>query len=830
MVDESPTAASGALPSHARVVIIGGGVAGCSVAYHLTKLGWRDVVLLEKSQLTAGTTWHAAGLVVTGTFTTETTVNMAKYSRDLYKRLGEETGQDTGFRPVGYLQIAINNERIDKLRRVSDFVRGFGIDVEEISPSEVKRMWPLFEANDVMAGFYTADDGRANPVDVTMSLAKGARMGGAQIFEGVTVTGVSQKDGRVTGVDTDRGSIQAEYVVNCGGMWARELGKMAGVNVPLHASEHYYLITEPMEGIHRDLPIVEDPDLYSYFREEAGGKLMIGLFEPVAGPWGMKGIPKNFSFGELEPDWDRMTPYLEIAMNRIPACKEVGIQQFFCGPESFTPDMGPLVGEAPELKNFFVAAGFNSLGIIFGGGAGNILAQWMVDGLPPDDVREIDIDRMVPFQNTPKYLHDRTVEMVGWQYISWPGLAPSTARNVRKSPMHDRLAAAGAYFGTSAGWEFPNWFAPEGVKPETKYTWGRPDWFDYSAAEHQATREGVTMMDLTHMSKFIVQGRDAEKALNRICANNVSVPVGEIIYTQWLNERGLIEADLTVTRVAEDRFWVIAGDVIHTHVETWLKRNIPPEAHVFVTDVTSGYVILNIQGPKSRDLLSRLTDADVSNEAFPYRTMQEIDIGYAKVQAFRLTYVGELGWELYVPTEFTLHVFDQIVEVGKEVGLRQAGLNALETLRLEKAYRDYGHDIDNMDTPLEAGLGFAVKFDKPGGFIGQEALLKQKEEGLKVRLAQFLLEDPEPMLHAEEPIYRDGVRVGYIKAGGYGHTLGGSVGLGPIENIGSDGSPQVVTPDFVKSGSYQIEVSGTRYPARVSLRPMFDPKGTKIRS
>ena len=551
---------------------------------------------------------------------------------------------------------------------------------------------------------------------------------------------------------------------------------------------------------------------------------MVGMFEPVAGPWGMDGIPKDFSFGELEPDYERLTLYFEAAMERIPAAKDAGIHQFFCGPESFTPDMSPLMGEAPELKNFFVAAGFNSLGIIFAGGAGQIIAQWMVDGLPPDDIRAVDIDRMLPFQGNPKYLHDRTVEMIGWQYISWPGLAPHTARNARKAPMHDRLAEAGACFGTSGGWEFPIWFAPEGVEPKVSYSWGRTKSFAYTAAEHKATREGVVLMDLTHMSKFLVQGRDAEKVLNRICANNVSVPSGECVYTQWLNERGRIEADLTVTRLAEDRYFVIAGDVIHTHVETWLNRNTPADAHVCVSDLTSAYAILNIQGPKSRELLGALTSADVSNEAFPYRSMQEIDIGYARVMALRLTYVGELGWELYVPTEFTLHVFDRLVEAGADVGLRHAGLNALETLRLEKAYRDYCHDIDNLDTPIEAGLRFAVDFDKPGGFIGKEALLKQREEGVQVRLVQFLLEDPEPLLHAEEPIYRDGVRVGYIKAGGYGHTLGGAVGLGPVEN--KDG----VTPDFVKSGSYEIEVSGTRYPARASLRPMYDPKGERIRS
>jgi len=781
-------------------------------------------VVLERSKLTSGTTWHAAGLVVTGTFSSELTVNMSKYSRDLYKRLGDETGQDTGFRDVGYLQIASNTERADKLRRVADFCRGFDIEVEEIDVAEVKKMWPLFETDDILCGFYTPDDGRANPVDVTISLAKGARMGGARIFEDTRVTAIHRKNGRVTGVATERGDIAAEYVVNCGGMWARELGKMAGVNVPLHAAEHYYLITEDMEGIHRDLPIVEDPDLYTYFREEGGG-LMLGMFEPIAGPWGMKGIPKDFSFGELEPDWDRLMPYIETAMNRIPAARDVGVRQLFCGPESFTPDMGTHMGEAPELQNFYVAAGFNSLGILFGGGAGQILAQWIVDGLPPVDICEVNIDRMHPFQNTSKYLHDRTVEMIGWQYISWPNLEPETARNARKSAIHDRLADAGAYFGTSGGWEFPNWFAPEGVEPTLEYSWGRQNWAPYSAAEHKATREGVVLMDLTHMSKFLVQGRDAEKVLNRICANNVAVPVGKIVYTQWLNERGRIEADLTVTRLAEDQYLIIAGDLLHMHALTWLRRNIPEEAHAFVTDVTSAYNILNIQGPASRELLGMLTDTDLSTDAFPYQSLQEIEIGYAPVQAMRITYVGELGYELYVPTDMTLHVFDLLMEAGQKVGLKHAGLVALETLRLEKAYRDWAHDIDNEDTVLEVGLGFAVAWDKPGGFIGREALLQQKEAGpLKTRLVQFLLEDPEPVLHHNESIFRDGVRVGYIKAGGYGHTLGGAVGLGPVANEAG------VTADFVKSGTYEIEVSGTRYPAKASLRPMYDPKGVRIRT
>jgi glycine cleavage system aminomethyltransferase T/glycine/D-amino acid oxidase-like deaminating enzyme len=810
-------------PTQARVVIIGGGVIGCSVAYHLTKLGWRDVVLLERAQLTAGTTWHAAGLIVSG-FSTETDMHMAKYTRDLYERLGEETGQDTGFRANGYMQLASNPERLHSLRRRADYCRGHGVLTEEISAAEVKTMWPLFYTGDILAGFYTAEDGRVNPVDVTMALAKGAKMGGACILEETRVIGIKREKGRVTGVVTDRGEIEAEYVVNCGGIWARELGKMAGVNVPLHAAEHYYLITESIDGMHPDMPIVEDPDRFAYYREEVGG-LMIGFFEPVAKPWGMGGIPEDFSFGEIAADWDRMMPYMEVAMDRIPISKEAGIHKFFCGPESFTPDMGPLMGEAPELKNFYVAAGFNSLGILFGGGVGQVMAQWIVDGLPPVDVSDIDIARMMPFQNNPRYLHDRVVELLGWQYISWPNLQAETARNARRSAMHDRLAAAGAYFGQSVGWEYPDWFAPEGVDPKVEYSWGRQNWFEYAAAEHRAAREDVILMDLTHMSKLLVQGRDAEKILNRICANNVAVPVGRIVYTQWLNERGTIEADLTVTRLAEDCYLLVLVDSIHRHVVGWLEQHIPPDAHVFVTDVTSGYNIINLQGPKSRQLIDGLTTADMSNRAFPYLTMQEIDIGYALVKALRITYMGELGWELYVPTEFTLHVFDLLVEAGQDVGLKFAGFQALNTLRLEKAYRDYGYDIDNTDTPLEAGLSFAVDFAKPGGFIGKEALLRQKEEGvLKHRLVQFLLLDPEPLLYGSEPIYRDGELVGYLNSGGYGHTLGGAVGLGNVER------EEGVTADFVKSGSYEIEVVGVRCPAKASLRPLYDPKGDRIRS
>jgi 4-methylaminobutanoate oxidase (formaldehyde-forming) len=811
------------LPTHVQVVIIGGGVIGCSVAYHLTKLGWNDVLLLEQSQLTAGTTWHAAGLIVSG-FSDETTIEMAKYTRDLYARLGEETGQETGFKAIGYLQPATNRDRLDNLRRRANFARDYGVFTEEVSAAEVKQMWPLFETGDIIAGFYTADDGRVNPIDVTMALAKGAKMGGVRIMEQTKVTGFRTHNGGVNGVMTTRGEVTTEYVVNCAGMWAREIGKMAGVNVPLHAAEHYYLITESIEGMHPDLPIVEDADLFAYYREEMGG-LMLGLFEPVAGPWGMDGIPEGFSFGEIQPDWDRLMPYVEKAMERIPIAKEAGVHKFFCGPESFTPDMGTLMGETPELRNFFVAAGFNSLGILFGGGAGRVLAQWIVDGYPPVDVSDINIDRLMPFQDNPKYLHDRTVELLGWQYISWPNLQAETARGARKSAMYDRLAEAGAYYGQSVGWEYPDWFAPEGVEPKVEYSWGRQNWFEYVGAEHRAAREDVILMDLTHMSKFLLQGKDVEGALNRICANNVAVPVGRIVYTQWLNERGTIEADLTVTRLAEDSYLLVLVDAAHIHCWTWLKDHIPPDAHVFLTDVTSGYNMINIHGPKSRQLLSELTTADISNEAFPYMTMQEIDIGYALVKALRVTYVGELGWELFVPTEFTLHVFDMLVEAGEAYDLKHAGFQALGTLRIEKAYRDYGYDIDNTDTPLEAGLRPFVAFDKPGGFIGRDSLLRHDEAGqLKYRLVQFLLQDPEPLLFGSEPIYRDGELVGHLASAGYGHTLGAAVGMGNVHNESG------VSLNFINQGSYTIKVANEIVPASVSLRPMYDPGGLKIRS
>ncbi len=813
------------LPKHAKVVIVGGGVIGCSVAYHLTKKGWRDVWVLEKDQLTSGTTWHAAGLIVSGLLTDETSADIFTYSRDLYSRLEDETGLATGFKSIGYLQVACDEERLEEMRRSAAFMRNFGIDCREISVEEAQNYWPSANLDDVIAAFYTAEDGRANPVDVTMSLAKGARLGGATIVEGIAVTDILTDSGRVAGVVTDRGRLTADYVVNCAGMWARQIGTLAGVSLPLQAAEHYYLITEDMPGLAAAAPVLEDPDRYAYYREEVGG-MMIGLFEPVAKPWNLDGIPDRFAFGEIDPDWERMIPFLERAYERVPDARDLGIRKFFCGPESFTPDLSPLVGEAPELRNYFVACGMNSLGILSGGGIGRILAQWMVDGRPDVDVTGINVNRFHPCQANRRYLGDRVVEVLGKMYEPhYPNLGMGSARGVKRSVLHERLANAGAHFVESAAWEIADWFAPPGETPDVeRYSWGRQNWFGYHEAEHRACREHVVLMDMSFMGKFLVQGRDAESVLNQLCCNDISVPPGRIVYTPWTNAAGGIEADLTVTRLSRDSFLVVCSDTAHGHVKMWLERHLPDDCHAFVTDVTSAYTQLNIHGPRARGLLTSLTTADVSNAAFPYLHAREIEIDYARVLAVRVTYVGELGWELYVPTEHALQVYDRIVEQGAAHGLRHAGLQALNSLRLEKGYRDYGHDIDNMDTPLEAGLGFAVKLDKPGGFMGQDALARQKQEGgYNRRLLQFRLQDAQPLLHHAETVYRNGQPAGYIRAGAYGFTLGGAVGLGFIE---SDGP---ITADQIAGDTWEIDVAGVRYPADASLRPLLDPTMQRIK-
>ena len=813
------------LPDRARVVIIGGGVIGCSIAYHLAHLGWTDVILLERDRLTSGTTWHAAGLMTCFGSMSETSMSMRQYTRELYRRLEDETGLSTGFKAVGFIEAAADQGRLEEFRRVAAFNRHVGLEVHEIGPGEIAERFPLADTSDLVGGFYVPADGRVNPVDVTMSLARGARMLGVRVIEGVAVSRVLTAAGRVSGVSIDRGDIECEYVVNCAGMWARQLGELNGVAIPLQAAEHYYLITEPIDGVDPDWPVLEDPSRHGYYREEGGG-LMVGLFEPVCAPWRIGGIPDDFSFGELPPDWERMGPYVERAMSRVPVTLDAGIRTFFCGPESFTPDLAPIVGEAPGIDNYFVAAGMNSVGILTGGGMGRIVAQWIVDGLPDVDVTGFNIDRMQDYQLNPRYRAERTVETLGMVYQThFPGRSMQTARGVKLSPIHRPLAENGAYFKDVSGWEGADWFAPPGIEPcIEELTWGRQNWFPYWADEHRAVREGVGLMDMSFMSKFLVRGAGAGRMLDRVSANSVDGEAGRITYTQWLNSRGTIEADLTVTKLEDDRFMVVASDTAHGHVQAWMRRHTTTDS-VAVTDATSALAQINVQGPRSRDVLQAITSVDMSDAAFPFRGAASVDIGFAQALCVRITYLGELGYELYVPADQAVHVYEQLCVAGAAFGIRHAGLKALSSLRMEKAYRDYGHDIDNTDSVLEAGLGFAVAIDKPGGFIGRDAVLAQKSLGCpQRRLVQVLVNDPEPLMHHAEIVVRDGVEVGYVRAASYGHTLGGAVGLAMVDA----GEP--LTSDWIAAGSWEVDIAATRFPATVSLRPMYDPENARIRT
>ncbi len=817
----------GKIPKSAHVVVIGGGVIGCSVAYHLAKMGLKDVLLLEKSSLTSGTTWHAAGLMVTFGSFSHTSTMMRLYSRNLYKTLPSETGQDTGFLDIGFIEIATDEDRLEEYKRVAAFNRLCGVDVHEISGKEVHELFPIAKTDDILAAFYVKEDGRVNPVDATISLAKGATLYGAKIIENTPVIGFIIKNGAVKGVKTSYGDIETEYVVNAAGMWARQLGNLASVNIPNQAAEHYYLITEDIKGIPSNMPVLEDPSSYGYYRNEGGG-LMIGLFEPVCAPWKLYDVPMDFSFGEIPPDWDRMTPYLEKAMKRIPLTMNVGLKKLFCGPESFTADLKAIIGEAPEVKNYFVAAGLNSIGIIIGPGIGKLIAQWIIDGDPGIDITEFNIDRLHNYQNNPLYRKHRTVESLGLVYRHhYPTRTAETARCAKCSPFYDRLKAAGAYFKDVSGWEGADWFAPSPSEAKVdKLSWGRQNFFPYWKAEHEATRENVILMDMTFMSKWLIQGKDAGKFLNYISANNVDKECGKITYTQWLNKWGKLEADVTVTKLSDDKFIVVSTDTMHRHVETWMKRHIPKDYNVFITDVTSSFGQLNVQGPRSRELLQTLTSADLSNKAFPYRTAREIDIGYARVICVRITYLGELGYELYIPSEQALHVYDILVEEGKKFNLKHAGLKALGSLRLEKAYRDYGHDMDNTDNVFEAGLEFAVAFNKPCDFIGKNALIKIKSEALppKRRLVQVLVKDPNPLIFHGEIILKDNIPVGYVRSGSYGFTLGGAVGLAMIER------DRPIDDDYIKNSNWKINIAGKLYPLVVSITPLYDPKMERIKS
>ena len=820
------------LPAKARAVIVGGGVVGCSLAYHLTLLGWRDVVLLERRQLTCGTTWHAAGLIGQLRATLNMT-KLARYSAELYGKLEAETGVATGFRQRGSLAVALTPDRMEELARGAGMAASFGLEAQVLSPRECLERYPLLSPESLIGGVFLPTDGQADPGNVALALARGARNRGARILEGVTVTGIGRERGRVTGVETDRGPIEAEAVVNCAGMWGRALGSLAGVAVPLQACEHFYVVTEPVPGLSPDLPVLRVPDECAYYKEDAG-KILLGAFEPVAKPWGLEGIPEDFCFDSLPEDLAHFEPILEKAVQRLPLLAETGIHTFFNGPESFTPDDRYLLGEAPELRGFYVAAGFNSVGIQSAGGAGKALAEWMEAGEPPFDLWDVDIRRMQPFQANRRYLAARASETLGLLYADhFPYRQYATARGVRRSPLHERLAAAGACFGETAGWERANWFLPaeaaaRGERPEYRYGWKRQNWFPYAAEEHRAVREGVGLFDMTSFGKIRVEGRDAEAVLQRLSANDLAVPPGRIVYTQWLNARGGIEADVTVTRLSETAFLVVTPGATLQRDLAWLRRHIPEEAFCVATDVTAAEAVLCVMGPKSRELLQPLVPQSLAREDFPFATMQEVEIGMGLARAHRVSYVGELGWELYVSSDMALHVFDTLAEAGAARGLRLCGLHVLDSCRIEKAFRHFGHDITDEDHVLEAGLGFAVKTEKPrsnlGDFLGREAVLRKREAGLARRLLQFRLKDPEPLLYHNEPILQDGRIVGRLTSGNYGHHLGAAVGLGYVPTAPGESAAALLARD------YEIEVAGQRVPAEASLRPLYDPKAERMQA
>ncbi|CUH68883.1 Aminomethyltransferase [Thalassovita autumnalis] len=810
------------LPTHARAVIIGGGVIGCSLAYHLAQKGWRDVVLLERKQLTSGTTWHAAGLI--GQLrASQNMTRLAAYSAELYQALEQETGLQTGFRRTGSISTALTADRHEELLRQASMARAFGVEAEPISTSDIKARYPHLNTSDMLGGVYLASDGQGDPSNIALAMAKGARQKGVQIFEQTEVTDVTRNGRRVEAVHWQRGeesgSITCDHVVNCAGMWGHQLGRMLGSNVPLQACEHFYIVTETIPDLGQ-LPVLRVTDECAYYKEDAG-KLLIGAFEPNAKPWGMGGIPKDFEFDQLPEDFDHFEPILEKAVNRMPVLAQTGIHTFFNGPESFTPDDAYHLGQAPEMDNVWVAAGFNSIGIQSAGGAGMALAEWMDSGEKPFDLGDVDIARMHPFQGNRHYLVERAKESLGLLYADhYPFRQKATARGVRRSVLHDRLADEGAVFGELAGWERANWFANPGQTADYRYSWKRQNWFENAAQEHRAIRENVGLYDMSSFGKLRVEGPEACAFLNHICGAEMDVAPGRIVYTQFLNAGGGIEADVTVTRLSETAYLVVTPALTRLADETWMRRHLR-DARAVITDMTAAETVIAVMGPKARDLMQRVSPNDFSNANNPFGTAQQVEIGMALARVHRVSYVGELGWEVYVSTDMALHVFDALNTARVEMGGRLCGLHVMDSCRMEKGFRHFGHDITCEDHVLEAGLGFAVKTDKVD-FIGRDAVLRKREAGLSKRLVQFKLRDPAPLLYHAEPILRDGQVVGYITSGSYGHHLGAAMSMGYVPCEGE-------TAAELLASSYEIEIAGERFVAEASLKPFYDPKSERVR-
>ncbi|MGI1664186.1 GcvT family protein [Palleronia sp. KMU-117] len=809
------------LPDRAQIVVIGGGIIGCSTAYHLARDHKADVLLLEQVQLTSGSTWHAAGLV--GQLRSSASITQVlKYSVDLYKRLAEETGLETGWKMTGCLRLATTPDRWTEFRRLATTARSFGMEMHLISPDEVKRMWPLMETSDLVGASWLPTDGQASPSDITRSLAKGARMHGAKLVEGVRVTGFRMDGGRIVAVETTAGAVQCDKVVNCAGQWARQVGAMAGIEVPLQPIKHQYIITEALPGLSTDAPTIRDPDRRTYFKEEVGG-LVMGGYEPDPQPWTTGDVPDDWEFRLFDDDWDHFAQHMEQAIARVPSLAEAGVKQMINGPESFTPDGNFILGRAAECTNMYVGAGFNAFGIASGGGAGWVLADWVMAGEAPMDLWVVDIRRFSSLHRDRHWVCERTCEAYGKHYtVAFPHEEMESGRPRIVSPLYDRLTAHRAVFGSKLGWERPNWFAPAGIEARDIYSMGRQNWFGPVGEEHALVRSAVGLFDQSSFAKYEVTGRDAGAALDWICAGDVTKPVGRLTYTQLLNSRGGIEADLTVARIAEDRFYIVTGTGFRTHDLGWIVDHLPP-GDVRLEDVTEAWGTLSLMGPSARAVLSAVTDADVSNAAFPFGHVREIDIAGAKTRALRVTYVGELGWELHVPLQATGRVFDALMEAGAGAGLRPVGYRALESLRLEKGYRAWSSDITPNDTPFEAGLGWAVKMRSNRPFLGRDALEVMSGRPLKKRFVGFLT-DGDAVLLGRETILRDGAPVGYLTSGGYGYTLGQGIGYGYVRN------PAGVTDDWLAGGRYELVVAGETVPAVLGTPPFLDPKGDRIRA
>ena len=809
------------LPSHAEIVVIGGGIIGCSTAYHLAKEHDADVVLIEQGQLTCGSTFHAAGLV--GQLRSSASITrLLKYSVELYDTLEGETGLATGWKRNGGLRLANNDERWTEIRRQATTARSFGLEMHLLTPAEAGELWPLMDASDLVGAAFLPTDGQANPADITQSLAKGARMHGARLIQEVAVTGISVDDGRVTGVITNKGAIACDKVVDCAGQWAGEVGAMAGVRVPLQSVKHQYMVSEPIDGVTPGLPTLRDPDRLVYFKEEVGGLVMGGYeLDPIS--WADDGIPDGFAFSLLDTDWDHFEPLMVQALVRVPALETAGVRTLINGPEAFTPDGNFILGEAPEVRNFFVGAGFNAFGIAAAGGAGKALAAWVVDGEQPMDLWVVDIRRFSALHEDKAWVRERTLEAYGKHYtIAWPLEEYESGRPRLISPLYRRLEANGACFGSKLGWERPNWFAPAGVEPRDVYSFGRPNWFDAVGEEHRACRERVALFDQSSFAKFELRGRDAEEALSWICANDVARPAGALVYTQMLNSRGGIECDLTVGRLAEDGYYIVSGTGFRTHDFAWIRQNIPGGHDAALVDITEDWGTLALMGSQARAVLEQVTGDDVSNAGFPFATIREITIAGHRVRALRVTYVGELGWELHMPIDVTGEVYDALKEAGEPFGIADAGYRAIESLRLEKGYRAWGAEITPADSPFEAGLGWAVKLATDVPFLGREAAAASAAGPRAKMLACFTVDDPGIVLHGRETILRDGEAVGWLASGGWGYTVGANIGYGYVRRDGG------VDRAYLEQGSYELEVACERVPCRLHFGPLFDPGRKKI--